>query len=200
MLQSIVAQLAAVLPGYATVARAADVLRLAPRSVRDLIYSGRLPSSRVGRLHYVRASDLEAERRRRLGAPLPRRTPRPVRPRTSATPERPIKRPHVDPALRRQRAAERAEVVMRWAERHAPSNPLVPFSPVITVDRVTCASCGRAIHPNQRALEARESGDRLCLTCGRRALMQWADRRRLEAAAARRLAQDLGAGAETRVA
>ena len=193
--------MAAVLPGYASVARAAEALHLAPRSVRDLIYAGRLPSSRVGRLHYVRASDLEAERRRRLGLPTPRRAPRPVvRPRISATPERGTERPPVDPALRRQRAAERAEVVRRWAERHAPSSPLVPFSPVITVDKVPCASCGREIRPNQRALEAREAGDRLCLTCGRRALMQWADRRRLEAAAARRLAQDLGAGVETRVA
>ena len=71
------ARVAAVLPGYASVARAAEVLHLAPRSVRDLIYAGRLPSARIGRLHYVRASDLEAERRRRLGLRLPaRRIPR----------------------------------------------------------------------------------------------------------------------------
>jgi Arc/MetJ family transcription regulator len=32
----------------------------------------------------------------------------------------------------------------------------------------------------------------LCVTCARRALLEWADRRRLEAAAARRLSQSLG--------
>ncbi|HEX8968016.1 MAG TPA: helix-turn-helix domain-containing protein, partial [Chloroflexota bacterium] len=57
------------LPGYASVARASEVLRLAPRSVRDLIYTGRLPSQRIGRLHYIHATDLEVERRRRLGLP-----------------------------------------------------------------------------------------------------------------------------------
>ena len=56
----------------------------------------------------------------------------------------------------------------------------------------TCAVCGRALRANQRALDALEPGQRLCLTCGRRALMVWADQRRLEAAAARRMALDLG--------
>src|SRR5207237_4518440 len=65
-----VARIAALLPGYANVARASEVLHLAPRSVRDLIYAGRLPSLRVGRLHFVRVSDLEIERRRRLGLPV----------------------------------------------------------------------------------------------------------------------------------
>jgi hypothetical protein len=32
----------------------------------------------------------------------------------------------------------------------------------------------------------------MCLTCGRRALLEWADRRRQEAAAARQLSQSLG--------
>ena len=49
----------------------ADRLRLAPRSVRDLIYTGRLPSARLGRRHFLRIPDVEAERRRRLGLPLP---------------------------------------------------------------------------------------------------------------------------------
>src|SRR5436853_595844 len=59
------------LPGYVTVAGAADQLRLAARSVRDLIYTGRLPSARLGRRHFLRIPDVEAERRRRLGLPLP---------------------------------------------------------------------------------------------------------------------------------
>jgi hypothetical protein len=37
----------------------------------------------------------------------------------------------------------------------------------------------------------------LCLTCGRRAVMDWADRRRLESAAARRMAHNLGGAAES---
>src|SRR5438105_15227231 len=59
------------LPGYLTVAGAADRLRLAPRSVRDLVYTGRMPSARLGRRHFLRVPDVEAERRRRLGLPLP---------------------------------------------------------------------------------------------------------------------------------
>src|SRR5439155_216717 len=59
------------LPGYVTVAGAADRLRLAPRSVRDLIYTGRLPSARLGRRHFLKITDIELERRRRLGLPLP---------------------------------------------------------------------------------------------------------------------------------
>ena len=233
--------MAAVLPGYASVARAAEALHLAPRSVRDLIYAGRLPSLRIGRLHYVRASDLDLERRRRLGLPLPqpqrarRRQPRPAlarQPRPAAapqpaatqhepadtqhepavaqqgsaadmqqepaastekenTPQHP-ERPRVDPELRRRRAVERVEVVRRWAQRHEPTTPRVPFAPVTLSEATTCAACGRALRANQRALDALEPGQRLCLTCGRRALMVWADQRRLEAAAARRMALDLG--------
>jgi hypothetical protein len=37
----------------------------------------------------------------------------------------------------------------------------------------------------------------LCLTCGRRALLDWADRRRQDAAAARRIAQELSTPAES---
>lgn len=59
------------LPGFVSVKGASDRLRLAPRSVRDLIYVGRLPSTRLGRRHYLRLGDVEAERRRRLGLPLP---------------------------------------------------------------------------------------------------------------------------------
>jgi hypothetical protein len=200
VLKLIVARPGSVLPGYTTVARAAEVLHLAPRSVRDLIYSGRLPSSRLGRRHYVRASDLEVERRRRLGLPLPvrRRSARPSRI-SARREERAVERRHVDPVLRRQRAVERAEVVRHWAERHTPSGPLVPFSPIVAEEAMVCASCGRGIRVNQRVLEAGETGDRLCLTCGRRALMQWADRRKLEAAAARRLAQDLGGAGDPQV-
>src|SRR6266849_5839855 len=67
------------LPGYVTVAGAADRLRLAPRSVRDLIYTGRMPSARLGRRHFLRIPDVEAERRRRLGLPLPQSRPVPRR-------------------------------------------------------------------------------------------------------------------------
>lgn len=68
------------LPGFVSVKGASDRLRLAPRSVRDLIYVGRLPSTRLGRRHYLRLGDVEAERRRRLGLPLPaRRGQRPTR-------------------------------------------------------------------------------------------------------------------------
>jgi hypothetical protein len=195
---------AAVLPGYASVARAAEALHLAPRSVRDLIYAGRLPSLRIGRLHYVRATDLEQERRRRLGLRLPAQrrparrrpapvgTPRPERSAIGGEVQRRPERPRVDPALRRQRAAERADVVRRWAQRHQPGVPRLPFVPLRLAEPTVCAACGRALRANQGALEARESAERLCLTCGRRALMIWSDQRRLEAAAARRLAQDLG--------
>src|ERR671938_207708 len=61
-----------VVPGFVTVQGAGEVLHLAPRSVRDLIYAGRLPSVRLGRLHFVSTADLEVERRRRLGLALPR--------------------------------------------------------------------------------------------------------------------------------
>jgi hypothetical protein len=83
-------------------------------------------------------------------------------------------------------------VVRRWAQRHEPTTPRVPFAPVTLSEATTCAACGRALRANQRALDALEPGQRLCLTCGRRALMVWADQRRLEAAAARRMALDLG--------
>src|SRR4030088_1979807 len=119
------ARVAAVLPGYATVTYSSAVLHLAPRSVRDLIYSGRLPSVRIGRLHYVRATDLELERRRRLGLRLPSRTPRTPRQR-GIRPR--VERGHVDPALRRERAAERAALVNQWAERHHPAAPELPFA------------------------------------------------------------------------
>ncbi len=59
-------------PGFVTVGGAGQVLHLAPRSVRDLIYTGRLPSMRLGRLHFVRLTDLEVERLRRAGRPLRR--------------------------------------------------------------------------------------------------------------------------------
>jgi excisionase family DNA binding protein len=59
-----------------SVSGAAEVLHLAPRTVRSLIYAGRLASVRLGRRHYLRSTDLDRERRRRLGQPL-RLTPRP---------------------------------------------------------------------------------------------------------------------------
>jgi hypothetical protein len=196
-----VARVAAVLPGYASIARASEVLHLAPRSVRDLIYKGRLPSLRIGRLHYVRAADLEHERRRRLGLAMAMakpRTGRRVVTRRHAQP-RPL-RPRVDPAARRQRAAERAALVGRWANRHRAENaaPRVPFSENVLTALVMCDVCGRQLRPGVRALSVHEGEPaQLCLTCGRRALLQWADQRRLEAAAARGFAQNLGAAEPT---
>jgi hypothetical protein len=58
-----------------SVGGAAELLHLAPRTVRGLIYAGRLASVRLGRRHYLRSTDLDRERRRRLGQPL-RLTPR----------------------------------------------------------------------------------------------------------------------------
>jgi predicted RNA-binding Zn-ribbon protein involved in translation (DUF1610 family) len=63
----------------------------------------------------------------------------------------------------------------------------------VSEDPVGCAACGRVLRPGERAVQALETAERLCRTCGRRALLDWADHRRLEAAAARRLAQDLSA-------
>lgn len=178
---------AARLPGYASVASASEVLHLAPRSVRDLIYSGRLPSLRIGRLHFVKATDLEGERRRRLGLPVPRpRTAHVARPRVASS-----ERPRIDPDVRRQRAAERAALVSRWAERHPTQLPQVPFE-TITVDQPTmCEACGRTVGRGLMVRATAPNG-RLCTTCGRRALLDWADQRRLEAVAARRLSEQLG--------
>ena len=188
------ARLAATLPGYASVARASEVLHLAPRSVRDLIYAGRIPSLRIGRLHYIRASDLELERRRRLGLPMPRRR-QPVaseRPRSRTRSSAP--RNHsLDNALRRQRASERAELVSRWAQRHGLAAPQVPVHVYATSEPVTCEACSRVVRHGRYVELTSEAGQsRLCVTCGRRALLEWADLRRQEAAAARQLAHSLG--------
>lgn len=191
MRKLLVKRVGAHLPGYAAVAAVADVLHLAPRSVRDLIYSGRLPSVRVGRLHYVRATDLDIERRRRLGLRLP--APRARVPRARVVqPAAPRRQPAVDSAGRRERAAQRAAMVSRWMQRHAFAQPRVPLAPAIADAAFACATCDRQVAAGARHLQATENGERLCLTCGRRALFDWADRRRLEAAAARRLAQELG--------
>jgi hypothetical protein len=161
--------------------------------VRDLIYSGRLPSQRIGRLHYVKRSDLETERRRRLGlAPAgahPRKPQRALR-------ELHLERRQADPALRRQRAAGRAALVKQWAERHAPATESrLPFVVLSVSGPTQCQVCGREVRRG-RILEAEgvdgQLAPRMCLACGRRALLKWADRRRQEAAAARRLAESLG--------
>jgi hypothetical protein len=186
---------AALIPGYASVARASAVLHLAPRSVRDLIYAGRIPSLRIGRLHFIRASDLEAERRRRVGLPAPHHQPsknaHPHRAKANAPRD-----PTLDDVLRRQRAVERAEMVTRWAQRHGVLEAHVPAHVrEVGANPLTCESCGRTVRQG-RYIEM--SGDEtqaaasLCTTCGRRALLEWADRRRLEAAAARQMSQSLG--------
>ena len=192
-----VERVAAQLPGYASVRRASDVLHLAQRSVRDLIYAGRLPSLRVGRLHYIKATDLEVERRRRLGLPVrqrPARQPRRERAPRPPTPRAP-RQQSLDAELRRQRAAERAELVTRWARRHGVVEPHVPARVLAVTAPLNCDACGRTLRSGrvlELVAESEVTGARLCLTCGRRALLEWADRRRLEAAAARRLSQSLG--------
>ncbi len=223
------------LPGYVSVGRASEVLHLAPRSVRDLIYAGRLPSLRVGRLHYIKAADLDRERRRRLGLPLRSkpvrdRSPRPrsAAVRSSTTPvvdeagaskppimsagvlpgfedttappprtqaPRAASRRPTDIGLRRQRAAERAELATRWAQHHHLLEPRVPATVVAVTAPTLCESCGRQVRRGRVVSFVSESApdaaSTLCLTCARRALLAWADQRRLESAAARRLAHSL---------
>jgi helix-turn-helix protein len=191
------ARLAATLPGYASVARASEVLHLAPRSVRDLIYAGRIPSLRIGRLHYIRSADLEAERRRRLGLPVRRRQPR--QPTEShRTPRPAAPRNHsLDGALRRQRAAERAEIVTRWVQRHGLATPTVPAHVLAVASPVTCEVCSRVLRQGRYVSftpspDTSNASATLCVACGRRALLEWADRRRQEATAAREMAHSLG--------
>jgi hypothetical protein len=191
------ARLAATLPGYASVARASEVLHLAPRSVRDLIYAGRIPSLRVGRLHYIRAADLEVERRRRLGLPLPRqrRASTTGRRRRGPSSEHRPRNRSLDEALRRERATERAEMVSRWAQRHGFTEPQVPAHVREVTAPLECESCGRSIRSGryvELVPDETQPSARLCTACGRRALLEWADRRRQEAAAARQLSQSLG--------
>jgi hypothetical protein len=177
------------------------VLHLAKRSVRDLIYAGRLPSTRLGRLHFIKTADLDKERRRRLGLPVRQTAPR--------TSHRPLNRiPHAgslqsDPAIRRQRATEgaaerateRAEMVRRWAQRHHTPEPRVPAVVLGVTTPVTCEVCGREVRRGrvlEMSVDNNRAAAKLCLTCARRALLDWADRRRQEAAAARRLSESLG--------
>jgi hypothetical protein len=186
-----VSKLTAVVPGYATVARASEVLHLAPRSVRDLIYAGRLLSVRMGRRHYIRAADLEAERRRRLGLPRARRAPRPrlAGPRAMRT--------RIDPAVRAQRAAERRDARAHWAQTHPAAESELPFRVLTGRETAVCASCGAALAPGTRQVEraatASQPATILCVRCARRALLAWADARHDEAFSARRLARALGA-------
>jgi hypothetical protein len=189
------ARLAATLPGYASVARASEVLHLAPRSVRDLIYAGRIPSLRIGRLHYIRATDLETERRRRLGMPLLRRHHRAVADHVRRAKPSAPRNHSLDSALRRQRATERSELVRRWAQRHGVSEPRVPAHVLAATDPVTCEACGRVVRQGRFMAitpEPSQPQAQLCVSCGRRALLDWADRRRQESAAARQLAHSLG--------
>jgi hypothetical protein len=204
------------LPGFLTVKGASNRLRLAPRSVRDLIYVGRLPSVRLGRLHFLRSADVEAERRRRLGLPLPELHRRAAQPSSSALRgqtraiERPltdaaplesrvtvVRRRPVDSSTRRERAAERAQLLQRWLNSgHRPSEPYFPFSAVTVAAADTCEVCGRAVRAGGRMVNAQQvfgrDTVRLCTTCARRAMLAWADERRREAAAARQLARELG--------
>lgn len=203
-------QLAVALPGYVTVAGAAERLRLAPRSVRDLIYTGRVPSTRLGRRHFLRIPDVESERRRRLGLPLPpprpatrrrrglRHEPDQASQRGGTVTVQPRAARQVRVEARRERAAERAAQLERWLRSgHGPGAPRLPFTTVnLGAESATCDACRRLVRAGGRMLHA-DAADgrpaaRLCLTCGRRALLAWSDRRRREAVAARRLAHELG--------
>jgi hypothetical protein len=179
-------------PGFVTVGGAGEVLHLAPRSVRDLIYSGRLPSVRLGRLHFVSAADLELERRRRLGLALPRpRARRPKAPRPQVVAARRARAP-ADPAARARRAEERAAALRQWlgAAHRAPTPLELPFRPEAAQAATMCAVCGRALRAGERVfVDQQLPATRVCARCGRRALLAWADQRAREAAAARRLAR-----------
>jgi excisionase family DNA binding protein len=50
-------------PGFLSVRAAADRLGLRPRSVRYLIEQGKLRSQRLGRMHFLPSSQVEAYRR-----------------------------------------------------------------------------------------------------------------------------------------
>lgn len=189
------------LPGFVTVTGASERLHLAPRSVRDLIYTGRLPSVRLGRRHYLKTTDIELERRRRLGLPLPpRRTRRqPGRRSISLVPRDPAQRRptrHVDTSVRRARAAERAALLERWvrAQRHQ-AEPVLPFQALDVVQPTECGVCGRFVRADGRMVDAQVQADRpavrQCPTCARRTVLTWADARRREALAARQFASDL---------
>jgi excisionase family DNA binding protein len=201
------------LPGYVTVGGAADRLRLHPRSVRDLIYTGRLPSARLGRRHLLRIPDVEAERRRRLGLPLPPARPAARRRYVSCqVPERRPSPPLVGGGVtirpraarsviseaRRQRAQQRAAELERWVRSgHGPGTPRLPFTTVdLGAASAACDACGRSVRAGGRVVDAGPADGRpaarLCLTCARRTLLAWSDSRRREAVAARRLAQQLG--------
>ena len=199
------------LAGYVTVSAAAERLRLAPRSVRDLVYAGRLPSARLGRRHFLRVPDVDAERRRRLGLPLPqartvarpRHAPRrqldllPTRLRAGRMAEARATNPTRSEA-RRARAEQRAAELERWLRSgHAPGSPPLPFAAVdLGAAPGACDACRRPVRAGGRMVEAAPSDGRpaarLCLTCARRTLLAWSDSRRREAVAARRLAQELG--------
>jgi excisionase family DNA binding protein len=199
------------LPGYVTVSTAAERLRLAPRSVRDLVYAGRLPSARLGRRHFLRVPDVEAERRRRLGLPLPQpRTvarARPAMRRASGAVPTPLRAERAGEArvpsptrseARRARAEQRTAELERWLRSgHGPGTPTLPFAAVdLGAAPAACDACHRQVRAGGRMVEAAPSDGRpaarLCLTCARRTLLAWSDSRRREAIAARRLAQELG--------
>jgi hypothetical protein len=187
-------------PGFVTVNGAGKVLHLAARSVRDLIYTGRLPSVRLGRLHFVSTADLERERRRRLGLALPRPRPR-TAPTRDRTPGRQARLP-ADPAARDRRAAERLAVLQGWLRAgHRVEEPRLPFRPAAAPNAVRCANCGARVDAGRFVLMSAtvsDAADRaLCAACGRRALLAWADERRHEAAAARQLADQLGGRGQT---
>jgi hypothetical protein len=200
------------LPGYVSVAGAAARLHLAPRSVRDLVYSGRLPSARLGRRHFLRVLDVEAERRRRLGLPLPQvkagvRGQPGLRSRPSERPKpqrlaaddasQPRVAGTVRSEARHERAQQRAAEFERWLRSgHATGTPSLPFTTVDLDAETACDACRRPVRTGGRMVDAAaaegRSAARLCLTCARRALLAWSDGRRREAVAARRLAQTLG--------
>jgi hypothetical protein len=99
------------------------------------------------------------------------------------------------PALRRERAAEGSAFVSRLAQRWslAGAEPRLLFDVQRVVEPTVCAACGRGLRSGRYLERAADRGSAVqrCLPCGRRALVEWADRRRAEVSAARELASTL---------
>lgn len=175
------------LPGFLSVRGAGERLHLAPRSIRDLIYAGRLVSFRLGRRHYLRSSDVDHERRRRLGLPLPSSRTASVRPRSHApsahySTAQPVlneslqEAANVTPRLatsrtsaaasqaRRQRAEERAALRDRWLRSgQRITQPDLPFTTATVVVATTCDACQRPLRPGTASvldLDLDKSSDR----------------------------------------
>lgn len=57
------------MPDLLSTAEAAAELGISPRRVRALIAAGRLPTTKIGRVHAIERADLERVRERKPGGP-----------------------------------------------------------------------------------------------------------------------------------